>query len=395
MCARFNETHSTRALPIHYVRDYATKISVMAASGNLPDVGYLGDDLMAVLGASGLLLDLKPLFDADPTFPLAEIDPRTLYWRDGRLVGLPIAYGTTMLYCNKRLFDEARVAYPPVRAEEAWTWDQFVAVARRLTRDEAGRHPGDPGFDPENIVQYGASIPSWWAIYLPMVWSNGGDFADETGRTILVDRPEFVTVIQRMADAWNKEHVSPTMTARGALPGMATSLETGKVAMHIGGQWELETLSQGQFPLGIGVLPRFRQPATVVMGFGSVIFAATRHPEEAWQLLKFSKDARNAPELYQNGLWMPIQRRYYTPKGLAFWTQNRAHPPEYRTAVVDVMERFGRPSPSVWLKNWPAMQEEITAALDPVWMGRQSAASALRAVRPRLQRLAAGKWRDE
>jgi multiple sugar transport system substrate-binding protein len=140
------------------------------------------------------------------------------------------------------------------------------------------------------------------------------------------------------------------------------------------------------------VLPRYHQPTTVVLCAPSVIFATTRHLREAWQLYKFSKEARHAAEVYRGGLWMPVQRRYYTDEGLKFWTANPAHPPEYRTAVIDFEERFGRPSPSFWLKNWPEMQEVITAALDPVWLGRESATDAMRAVRPRLQRLAAGKW---
>jgi multiple sugar transport system substrate-binding protein len=195
-----------------------------------------------------------------------------------------------------------------------------------------------------------------------------------------------------MADAWNREHVAPTMTARGALPTVSASLETGKIAMHLGGQWELETLSKASFPLGIGVLPRFRRPATAVLGGSTVIFATTRHRREAWELYKFSKDARHAPEVFRGGLWMPTQRRYYSEEGLKFWTDNPIHPPEYRTAVVDFMERYGRPEPAYWLKNWPQMQEIVTPALDPVWQGRQSADEAMRAVRPRLQRLAAGRW---
>jgi multiple sugar transport system substrate-binding protein len=393
MCARFNAAHPhVRVLPIHYVRDYATKISIMAAAGSLPDIGYLGDDQMAIFGASGHLVDLKPLCDADPEFPVEGVDPRALYWRNGRLVGMSIANETIILYYNRRLFDEAGLPYPPARAEAAWTWEQFLAAARRLTRDEGGAHPGEPGFQPRQIVQYGASIPSWWPVYLSLAWSNGGDFVDESGREVLVDRPEFYEPIQKMADAWNREHVAPTMTARGALPSISTSLETGKVAMHIGGQWELESLSQAKFPLGIGVLPRFKQPATVVLGGSTVIFSTSRHPRAAWELYKFSKDARHAPDVYRGGLWMPILRRYYTPEGLRFWTETSVHPPEYRTAVVAFEERHGRAGPSYWLKNWPQMQETITPALDPVWLGRQSAADALRAVRPRLQRLAVGRW---
>jgi multiple sugar transport system substrate-binding protein len=393
MCARFNESHpGIRVLPTHYVRDYATKIAVMAAADTLPDVGYLGGGLIDVFAAAGVLVDLKPLFDADPDFPLSDLDPRNFYWRDGRLVGIAIANETIVLFYNRAMFDAAGLKYPPARAEAAWTWEEFLQVARRLTLDERGRHPGEPGFDPGNIVQYGASIPSWSPVYLSLAWSNGGDVVDAAGKKVLVDRPEFVTAIQRMADAWNREHVAPTMTARGALPSPSTSLETRKVAMHFGGQWELETLAKARFPLGIGVLPRFRQPATMILGGSSAIFATTRHPEEAWLLYKFSRDARHVPEIFRGGLWMPTQRRYYTEEGLKFWTENEVHPPEYRTAVVDFMEHYGRAEPVFWLKNWPKMQEVLTPALDRVWLGREPAAEALRAVQPRLQRLAAGRW---
>ena len=82
-----------------------------------------------------------------------------------------------ILYYNKSLFDEAGVDYPPSKAAEAWTWDEFVAAARQLTVDRNGNNAASDAFDPEQIDVFGISFPTWWGGYLPMIYSNGGQLA--------------------------------------------------------------------------------------------------------------------------------------------------------------------------------------------------------------------------
>lgn len=42
---------------------------------------------------------------------------------------LPKDYSDIAVYYNKKLFDEAGVAYP----QAGWTWDDFYATAKQLT----------------------------------------------------------------------------------------------------------------------------------------------------------------------------------------------------------------------------------------------------------------------
>lgn len=39
------------------------------------------------------------------------------------------------MFYNKDMFDAANVEYPPTNADEAWSWDEFVEVAKQLTLD--------------------------------------------------------------------------------------------------------------------------------------------------------------------------------------------------------------------------------------------------------------------
>lgn len=56
--------------------------------------------------------------------------------------GKPVAYATAnnslVMFYNKDMFDAAGVEYPPTDVANAWTWDEFVDVAKQLTLDSTG-----------------------------------------------------------------------------------------------------------------------------------------------------------------------------------------------------------------------------------------------------------------
>jgi multiple sugar transport system substrate-binding protein len=91
--------------------------------------------------------------------------------------------------------------------------------------DKNGKHPDDPGFDPENIVQYGCTVSTYWTYFYPFVLSNGGSVASEDGKTPMVDKPEFYEAVQRVADLMNKYHVAPNPAQRKSMPGTVTALD--------------------------------------------------------------------------------------------------------------------------------------------------------------------------
>lgn len=47
-------------------------------------------------------------------------------------------------------------------------------------------------------------------------------------------------------------------------------------------------------------------------GAAGAIFAKTKHPEEAIELYLYYNDPEHV-DLFKDGLWAPLQKKYYTP----------------------------------------------------------------------------------
>lgn len=93
-------------------------------------------------------LDLKPLLEGDPDFPMEDFYPQILEAasQEGKLWGLPLEAYPRGIYYNKALFDAAGLSYPTLD----WTLEDFQALAMTLTQGEGptkqyGYVPGSTG----------------------------------------------------------------------------------------------------------------------------------------------------------------------------------------------------------------------------------------------------------
>lgn len=78
-----------------------------------------------------LLLDLKPLMDADATFQRDDFLPGTIerYTAKGGVWALPRYHSVPLIVYNRALFQNANLPEP----RPGWTWDDLMAAAERLT----------------------------------------------------------------------------------------------------------------------------------------------------------------------------------------------------------------------------------------------------------------------
>jgi ABC-type glycerol-3-phosphate transport system substrate-binding protein len=85
------------------------------------------------------LLDIRPLIDADATFPRDDIPPALLsaYEQNGGLYGLPYTFNVRNLVYNRTLFEKAGITPP---GNTPWTYEEFLQAAQALT-DTSGSEP--------------------------------------------------------------------------------------------------------------------------------------------------------------------------------------------------------------------------------------------------------------
>lgn len=376
---------------MHIPNDFQTKMQTMLASGTEPDLSY-GNIMSYNWAKEGKVWNIYDLIAQDPTYDKSKLFDFAWYeWEPGKSFGGFIANGFQTIIYNKKLFDDAGVAYPPLNGEDAWTWDQMVDVAKTLTIDTSGRNAHDAAFDPTKIKQYGMRFPFWWAPWLTMVRSNGGDLISADGKSFGLTSPEAVDALQKLSDLINVHHVCPAITTK--MPNLATSMQSGMVAMAIDGTWSMADLAlTPNIQWGVGVLPKMKDLRYIITSGTLCIMKSTKHPTEAWELYKWVLDPEHAIELHR-GLWLPQMPEWYTnPELIEKWASPTlpGRPEGFQTACMTEPLKYNTLDPETSIVNFDQIEALVGPALDPLWLGKKTAQEVVNEIAPKVEKLIAG-----
>lgn len=359
---------------------YMTKLNALATAEQLPDTGMMREDGVIQWSSQGMLNDVSAMYDGADSKPLDSL----AYKYQGKTVAYAAANEILLMYYNKDMFDKAGVAYPPSALDKAWTWDEFVATAKKLTIDKNGKHADEDGFDSQNIVQFGASVENlpWqletWAV------SNGGGFYNEDGTQVIIGEDASIEAIQKVADLYLKDHVAPLSVGQTD-DGIQRTIISGTVAMATNGAWNVGTSlnawkDKGN-KYGVAVLPYMKDKVTLNTGGANVVFSQTKHPQEAMEWLKWYTQEENNWGLISSGIWMPVLDKYYTDETFTHkWVDNPNFPPyeEYKSAVVDYAQSSAaRPASWFFTNHTTDFNTMLGSALGDVWTGKATAKEAI------------------
>ncbi len=252
-------------------------IRELIAAGELADVFQSNATLTGFYFTEGALLGLSDYAKRD-NYDLTDYWPAVLtaaQWQ-GELLALPIEISPQLLYCNAELFAQAGVPIPA----QAWSWEDFLAAAQKLTNREAA----EPvyGFTPLSAFDYIDTLP--W------LWGNGGAmFSADLSRS-LVAQPESQAALQWLADLGLVHQVVPRADTLDGVERLNLFV-AGRAAM-----FSFSWAPLGEITDIHGQAPRFRyvaaepprgplQPASSTVLDGYHIARATEVPDEAWTFL--------------------------------------------------------------------------------------------------------------
>ncbi len=368
--------------------EYNEKLQTMATSNEMPDCGMVAEDTVIGWARDGLLSDVD-IYAGQENMPLDYL----AFKYNGKTVAYSAANEVLGLWYNKKMFDDAGVPYPPATLDKAWTWDEFIDVAKKLTLDANGKHPGEAGFDKNNIVQYGAYVNQYtWQLE---VWalSNGGSFFSPDGKSVTFDDAA-VEAMQKVFDLHLVENVAPLNDGTQD-NGFSSSLGAGNVAMCTEGQWATGFRADlDGIDYGVGVLPYMKQKVNICTGGPTGVFATTEHPEEAAEFLRWYNSEENNIGTILAGWWMPTKLNWYTDAALLkSWVDDcELRQPltaeAYKTAIVDVALDFDVTKPTAWYYT-PNTYEVLVKTLQPALVeainGSKTAKDVIAGVRDAMQ----------
>lgn len=369
------------AMPIPW-ETYMEKLNTMATGGNLPDCALMSEAGVLQWAEQGMLLDISDMYSDSDAQPM----PSVTYTYEGAPVAYACANNSLIMYYNKDMFDAAGVEYPPVNADNAWTWDEFVETAKLLTLDANGNNATSPDFDPNSIVQYGCMVENLtWQLE---VWcrSNGSGFYSDDGSSVTINEEAATDAIQAIADLYLVHHVAPLSTGLTD-DGVQRSLIAGTCAMTTNGAWNigtcLEEARNAGLNYGVAVLPYMQEKVTIATGGPNVVFNQTKHPEEAMEFIKwYSREENSWDGLIAKGIWMPITDQYYTNEELTHkWLDNPAYPAyeESKPVLCDYVRDYAVPTSWYYVNNTTDFNALLSSILGDVWTGKTTAAEAIAA----------------
>ena len=365
--------------------EYTQTLVNYAIAGQLPDCGMVNENAVLYFARNGVMADVSKMYEGEALQPM-----ECITFKDGET---PVGYSSSneilVLYYNKAMFDAANEPYPS--ADKPYTWAEFVEVAKRLTLDKNGKHPGEEGFDKDNIVQYGCFVNNWtWQME---VWalSNGGAWFSEDGKEVKINSPEAIESIQKVADLALVEHVAPL----NVIPednGVGVGIGSGTVAMTTDGTWRLGT----DFPnlgidYGIAPLPMMKEQVTLCTSGLTGVFNG-KNQEAAYEFVKwYTREESNWDALVLPGIWLPKSEYYYnTEEGINAWLGNEKYPYNHdmetgKKVLVDYTMNYAKPACWYYTPNTQITTNEILfTALQSVWAGERTAEDVINEIYPEL-----------
>ncbi len=371
---------------LHTPENYTDKLLSMVAAGTPPDTAFVGSGDFQAWACDGLLLDITSWLEADPELgkPDYFIQPqeKERCTIGGRWYGIGSCWVAPHIYYNGDIFEEEGIEPPSNDPEEVWDWNTFLDVAKQLTIDSKGRHPGEDGFDPDDIQRWGVHWPTWSIPLHAAIASNEGYWLNPDTGLLELDKPPAIEAVQAIADLNLRHHVAPAAASFEQL-GMDNTqmLETGKLAMAIDGSWALAWITKIEATLGTAALPKMKVPATDMQAHLHCGFADSQYPEEAWEWLRFLATPFYQLLFLKMGLWLPSQRALMTEEGLRKWMTLRAapgegvHPAGYEKIVTEFVPKYGRVLYQP--PGFPEASSIINPAFDAIWVGDKTAEEAL------------------
>ncbi len=358
--------------------EYRDRVLTSIAAGAPPDVVQLDNiDIPAFVNA-GVLENLAPYVER-VGLSLAAFEPRVLdiFRRGTALYAIPKDFTPMVIAFNKDLFDRAGVPYPA----GDWTWEEFRAAARRLTRDLDGDGVPD---------QWGFWLDRRDFMWIPSIWALGGDVLCPDGARAsgCLDGPNSIWAFEAFTGLATADSVTPRFFGlRRSMGDQMREFASGRLAMMPAGHFWLPQLRPyvERHGLRVGFAPFPHRagfpPATVLYASGLAVPRNVRHKRLSVELAAFMADSLAQTTRAAGGLAIPavssIARRVAAADTTGW------------EAAFDAAVPSGRMPWGARVAKWREVEDILPDIMDRVILNHEAVEPVLHDVARRIDRVLA------
>lgn len=294
-----NPGASISLIPVPSQKDHAAKLSAGFAGGSPPDLFLINFRRFGQYAARGALEPLGGRLAASSSVKESDFYPQAIdaFRFDGTLTCLAQNISSQVVYYNKAIFKQYGVAPP----KAGWTWDQFLATAKALTKDTNGDGKTDI---------YGLGVEPALVFLAPWVWQAGADVVDDTAkptRTVMLDA-KALDALRFFIDLRRVHKVVPTL-AEAESEDLEARFGNGRLGMMIDSRRGTTTLRGiPTLDWDVVTLPKFRAEATMLHSDAYCMSKASKRKDAAWRFIEFALGAEGAAIIAKTGRTVPSLR---------------------------------------------------------------------------------------
>lgn len=348
--------------------DKETVYATRCEAGVGPDVADFSFDVVPLFEKKGYIMSMNTLIEQEEpgfieTWSDTAISALTI---DGNVYMIPGPFYPWLLVYNSKLFAEAGLdpCCPPKTMEE------FLEYAKVLTRDI----DGDGKIDQWGFGMTAARTLGLFSRFSGFLWSAEGDYLTEDFSSSALNSPEALEGFKFFVELATKHKVTHPGAVNMGPHDVRIALANEKVAMIIGTSFtpgivgginpELNAFKVLQF----APFPSYGEKtvATQATLVGQVISAQTKHPQEAWDFVKYVNNYENQlATWYVNG-WTSARRDAARSEVI---TSDK-----FGRVLVENQERVKFPP---GIGEWTEIADIVTTALQNALTGVQTIEEAL------------------
>jgi multiple sugar transport system substrate-binding protein len=358
----FNQTHPDIRVEVSSggvtADNMLPKVVSAIAAGTYPDVCYLYGSWAANIAQSGKTVDLSSRIN-EPGFNWDDFwdSSKQIVAPDGKVIGFPALIDNLSVIYNKKIFDDAGVAYP----SPDWTWDDFRQIAKELT-------------DPAKHI-YGVNYPvsgdldTVWRFF-PGLWQRGGQIlTDDESQAAFNSQAgvDNLTLWQQMDQVDHSVFEDPTDEKAEPLFG------SGHLAMYVSGPWEVEYLQSAGVDWGDQVLPGVDGDHQTVSGPDNwvILDHGTARVNASIEFLKWLTAPEQELKWMMGSASLPIRPSIMDLPGYQKFLEKYPG----IESMADNLENAKNAMPTV--TQWPRIVDALGQAISSVILGQGEPKAAL------------------
>lgn len=280
--------------------DDDTKILAAIRSGNPPDaVSSFSPSMAGAFCSTGAFIDLKPYLSRDRVnmsiFPKSV---RSYTQFEGVQCALPLLTDAYGLYYNKKLLKEAGFNGAPRTLEE------LAAMAKKLTKRKS-----------DGTIEVAGFVPlfGWYENTLERFrFATDARFLDASGKAAYSKDPDWKKLFRwqkSLVDWYGYKNLQKFVAGAGDEWSESNAFQTGKVAIHLDGEWRnafiadtAKGLEYGTAPFPVFASHKHMYGSGQIGGTIAGIPRGSKNPDEAWKLVRYLTTDTSAVVSFSNAI---------------------------------------------------------------------------------------------